>query len=158
MPRLIGDGEVEYLTDKAMRQIGEDAEIIFAAHALKKTGKMARNVKSNKAGDEVLVTVEARNPRDGFDYVGVTRFGHKQAFIRPDPRRAAASVISTMGARQTGDRARLRFAYQGRIVYAKRTRAFHPPSDWAQRAIPEVAASARMTLSRLGQTFKERWS
>lgn len=136
-----------------MRGLGEDAELAFAAHARHKTGRMARNVKSHVVGQHVEVTVFARNPETGYDYVGVTRFGHKAEYITPVTR-SAATVLATGRRRAHGHAAALRFVIGGRVVFAKRVKAFHPDHDWAEDAMPQVQLSADRAMRRVGQRIE----
>lgn len=148
--RFPSDAELDQLLTEAMEGVGEDAEIIFAAHALHKTGRMARGVKSRTVGGEVLVTVEAKNPLSGFDYVAVTRFGHRKARIEPTARNRA-TVVATGRARKRGREAMLRFVIGGRVMYRRSVRGFHPATDWAATAMPEVNQAAERSLGTLGR-------
>jgi hypothetical protein len=147
------DAELDRRLREAMREVGDDSEVIFQAHALHHTGRMGRGIKSDVVGRNVEVTVTARDPISGYDYVGVTRFGHRKAFIEPRPDRAQASVVSTGGRRGTVRKgnAALRFVIGGRVIYRRRVRGFHPSEDWAERAMPEVNANAERVMKTLGQ-------
>lgn len=134
-----------------MRHLGVDAELAFAAHARHKTGRMARNVKSHVVGRNIEITVFAKDPTTGYDYVGVTRFGHKAEFIVPRADRRPASVLATGRERQRGHRAMLRLVIGGRVIFRGRVKAFHPDHDWADDAMPEVQRSADAAMKRVGQ-------
>jgi hypothetical protein len=116
----------------AIQGLGDDAELIFAAHALRRSGRMARNITAEGAGLRVAVTVHARNPETGYDYVGVTRFGHRVARIYP--KRAKA----------------LRTPWGPRASVA----GFHPATDWRDDALPAVHAALQATETRLGRRIE----
>ena len=113
---------------EATDELGDDAEIIYAGHALKDTGRMARGIKAHRAGNVVLVNAVAKNPETGFDYVAVTRFGHRLELIFP---RKARALWTPYGY----------FAY---------VRGFRPTGDWAARAWPQVKAAAEKVADKLG--------
>jgi hypothetical protein len=125
-------------THDSLVRIGERSELVFAAHALVDTGRMARGVYSLILGDAVIVRVEARDPETGYDYVAVTRFGHASFVIRP--KRAKA----------------LRFGIGGATVFATYTRGFHPAGDWRDRALPQVHAEADIEAQRLAGRLEAR--
>lgn len=122
----------------SLQDLGDAAELIFAAHALHRTGRLARGIVARVFGNRVIVEAHARNPDTGYDYVGVTRFGHRVAIIRP--KRAKA----------------LRIALAGGTIFRKFSRGFHPASDWAEDALPEIEAEAEAVAFRLGKTLEAR--
>lgn len=147
----------------AISDTATDAEVIFAAHALRNTGRMARGVRAVVAGDSAIVTVEARNPQTGFDYVGVTRFGHRSRNITPThPPKAARFYPKTAKAFP------LPFGFRRSITgfaalkmpfgYRRSVRGFHPSRDWAEGAMPEVQKVADERLGKLGREFAVRVS
>jgi hypothetical protein len=144
-------------TDAAVDEIGDDSEVIYAAHALKKTGRLARGIKARRAGRLVLVEAHAKNPKDGFDYVAVTRFGHLKAIIRPRWDRAQASVVATRGKRRQRRGAALRLAVGGNVFYRASVRGFRPHGDWAEAAFPEVERNAARVTDRLGARLFARF-
>lgn len=127
-----------------MRRLRADvagaAELIFASHALVRTGRMARGITSRQEGDTVLVTAHAADPQTGYDYVGVTRFGHRVRVIRPVKAKA------------------LRFQPRkgGPFIFRASVRGFRPASDWAADALPEVQAEADRQLASFGRGFVAR--
>lgn len=150
--RLFDDPEeLDRILQEELRHLGDDAELVFAAHARKRTGRMARNIKAHANGRTIEVTVFAADPKTGFDYVAVTRFGHKVARIYPRTR-ARATVVATGRARGRGRSAALRFvAPDGRVLYRKSVKGFRPTYDWAERAFPEVQRSADRAMQRIGR-------
>lgn len=144
-------GELEREVENAKRDLGNQAEPIFAQHALRLTGRLARGIHAVQEGDTIAVTAEARDPETGFDYLRVTRFGHRKARIRPTRRKSPASVISTRGGRATGRAAALRLMIGGRVVYRRTVPGFRPKSDWAERAMPQIRQRAAHVATRLGR-------
>lgn len=146
------DADLDRALNETMRGVGEDAELIFQAHALYQSGRMARGIKSEVQPNQVVVTAVARDPQTGYDYVGVTRFGHRKAYIEPRADRARATVMLTGSRRGTVRRgnASLRFVIGGRVLYRRRVRGFHPAVDWAETAMPQVNQAAEHAMKTLG--------
>lgn len=144
--------------DSVTREVGDEAVTIFQRHALVDTGRMAGGIHV-EGSDPLLIAVDARDPETGYNYVGVTRKGHRHDKIRPRARRTGsvgrnpASVIKTRKLRRHGWRAALKTPYGFRWW----TRGFHPSSDWAERALPEVKDAADQHMDRLGFRVARRW-
>lgn len=147
--------------DAEMRQavddLGDDSEVIYAGVALKKTGRMARGIKAHRAGDTVLVEAHVKNPKDGYDYVGVTRFGHRKAWITPKWNRAIASVVSTGRKRRQRAGAALRLNIGGTVLFRRRVPGFNPHGDWAERGWPRVERAADRASEQLGRRLIARF-
>lgn len=141
---------------EAQKALGETSELIFAAYALKRTGRLARGIVSRVLGSVVQVEAHAKDPRSGYDYVGVTRFGHRVARIEPRADRAPASVRATGRSRARGAHAALRIPVGGTAIYRRWSRGFHPARDWAEAAIPQVEAAAERQAQKLGEKVAER--
>jgi hypothetical protein len=142
----------------AEKELGRKAEVIFGAHAPFRTGRLIRGISSFTLGNGVTVKAEARNPQSGYDYVGVTRFGHGKIVPRHD--RGTAFVLATKKRRatkRTNARPALRFTIGGRVVYAAYVNAWKPAQDWADAAMPEVEAAAQGVAARLGRTIEARF-
>lgn len=149
-------GDLDSDLQATMRELGQDAELAYAAHAPVESGRLARGVTSLPTGDVVLVIAHAENPATGFDYTGVTRFGHRKAVIRPLRDRAAASSIASRGARAKGRKAMLRFTIDGTVFYRRSVKGYRPTHDWADDALPEIRADARDRTRRLGRNIAVR--
>lgn len=122
--------------ERAVEGLGEDAEIIFAAHALHRTGRMARGINSQPAPGGVLVTAHAKNPQSGYDYVGVTRFGHRLRRIFPKRAKALGPIPG--------------------IGFRRSVRGFRPKGDWAAKALPEIHREAERASEELGHRILVR--
>lgn len=147
--------------EQAAYEVGDAAEQAMREAALKgETLALERSVRQVRSGRGGRVTVSvvagARNPKTGFDYTAVTRFGHRGR-IYPRSDRAPASVVATRRARATGAAAALRFTIGGRVVYARSTRGFHPASDWSDRGVPPTLAAMATATQRLGAALAARW-
>lgn len=127
-----------------MRRLREDvagaSELIFASHALVRSGRMARGITSRAVGDTMLVTAHAANPQTGYDYVGTTRWGHRVRWIVP----TRAKML------------RFQPRKGGAFIFRARVRGFRPKSDWATDALPEVRAEADRQLASFGRGFTAR--
>lgn len=141
--------ELGHDTQKAQQEIGDRAELVFAAHALHRTGRLARGIVAH-GGATVVVTANARDPKTGFDYVAVTRFGHQVNKIvpkhQPQPGRYLAPIPG-VGPRWVKKRAALGFG--GRFFAS--SKGFHPDHDWAEDAIPTIEREAQAVATKLGR-------
>lgn len=143
---------------EGQKELGRKSEVIFGAHAPHKSGRLIRGISSFLLGGSVTVKDEARNPASGYDYVGVTRFGHGKIVPRHD--RGSAFVLATKKRRassRTKARAALRFTVGGKVVYAAYVNAWKPAQDWATAALPEVEAAAQAVAQRVGQRIEARF-
>jgi hypothetical protein len=146
-------------TLEAERELGRKSEVIFGSHAPHRTGRLIRGISSIFLGDKVIVRDEAKNPASGYDYVGVTRFGHKVSRLYP-AQRFAAFVLATKGRRKTSRTSHppaLRFVIGGKVLYRASVAAYHPDHDWAEEALPEVGAAAQGVATRLGRRIEARF-
>lgn len=138
-----------------VKNLSTDAEIIFAAHAPKKSGRLARGVRGRAVGDTALITAHARNPRTGYDYVGVTRWGHKLKWIVPTrawPRSGVGKKlmnIPDVGWRWAQPAPALKLPFG----FFRRVRGYKPAGDWVEKAIPEVQREGEMAMAELGEQF-----
>lgn len=145
------------------QDVAADAELIFAAHALKgSTGKLSRGITSKVVGDAVHVEAHAKS-RAGYDYVGVTRFGHRNAWIVPrHPAKAKRFYPKTARAFPINGKffssIRGFAALSTPFGYRRRVRGFKPSSDWAADALPEIQAEAQRQLDKFGRGFTARLS
>lgn len=99
-------------------------------------GALARGLRGLPAGDlSVEVRSTVRSPR-GYNYTGVTRFGHRQRWIVPKRKKALA------------------FSVGGKRLVRSRVRGYRPRYDWAddahRLAQPHIARSA----NRIGRELQ----
>lgn len=116
---------------QAVRESGEESVFIFRTKAQRRTGRLHRGIRSRMGGDTATVSATARSAR-GFDYVAVTRFGHRVRVIRPVHAKA------------------LRFRVGNRILFRHSVRGYRPHGDWRDKAMPAVDRTARSALDRAG--------
>ena len=73
----------EELRDQ-IRDFGDDAVDIYRSYAPTQSGRLHAGISATDLGDfDVVVEVEAIDPKTGFDYAPVTRFGHETDPIVP---------------------------------------------------------------------------
>lgn len=117
--------------DTTLGGVGLDAQQAFARAAPQDTGRLAREIAWRRTGllsGDVVSPV--RDPRTGFGYTGVTRFGHGE--IVPKTGRA------------------LRFVIGGKVVYRRRVGPWKPVGgDWALKAKPQIDSAATRRMGEL---------
>lgn len=138
-------------TLEAQRELGRLSEVVFGAHAPHRSGRLIRGISSTVTGAAVTVRAEARNPFTGYDYVGVTRFGHKVARIFP--KHFTGRSLATGKARKGA----LRFSIGGRVLFRASVAGYRPASDWGEDALPEVRGQAQVVATRLGRKIEARF-
>lgn len=160
---------------KAVQQVADDAVLIFSGYAPKgRTGKLGRGIRAVSAQGRVSsgrfatgrqFAIVAHASSHGYDYVGVTRFGHRVKFIRPSIDRAPASVIDTKTARRRyghlakGHRPALAFRDRGSgpIIYRGVVKGLVRNRDWAEEAQDavnrELNHQAQQLANNLGRRF-----
>lgn len=164
---LVTAGMLHGDTRDAQRELGKAAEVVFGAYVPVKSGRALRGISSDAEGDAVIVKDVARNPQSGFDYIRITRFGHNVARIFPTHRSSGAHIIATKR-RRGGEtlthgydsftsQAALRFTIGGRVLYRHSVAGYHPASDWATDALPEVEVEAQAVATRLGRKIESRF-
>lgn len=128
---------------------------VYRSHAPVKTGNLRAGIGviESTRGQSATVGVDlnatARRPTSvsgparPYDYVGVTRFGHKVARIYPKQLRPEASVVATKRKRLTGRSGKLAFMAGGQLLFRGSVRGYHPATDWVQDAEPEVLLEAQ---------------
>lgn len=163
----------------AVQQIADDAALIFSGYAPKgKTGAIGRSVRVISAqgrlssgrfatGRQFAVYASARNR--GYDYVGVTRFGHRNRLIYPRMDREDASVISTRLPRRKraskkaleragtpGQLPALMIPY-GTPTFQHKVRGIIQPVDWVDTAIPAVNRELDARAKQLAHNLERRF-
>lgn len=114
-----------------------------------------------RTGRQFVITATARS-REGYDYVGVTRFGHRRLFIRPRGDREPQSVISTrklkrrFGQGPRHERPALRIP-RGEPMFQHKVRAFKPTHDWAETAQRAVDKDLNLAAKRLANNLTRRF-
>lgn len=109
--------------------LGDLAIVVYRGRAQRDTGRLHRGITRRGGGLEFTVRADAVNPESGYDYVGVTRFGHAVARIYPKHSKALRTPF--------GPRASVR--------------GYKPASDWAEDSFPAIRSHARSVSSRIGR-------
>jgi hypothetical protein len=86
----------------------------------------------------IQLEAHARNSESGYDYVGVTRFGHRTARISAKNAGALAVQIG------------------GRTIIRKSVRGYHPAGDWASGVTGEVQKLVEVAGARAGGRIAAR--
>ncbi len=160
----------------AVQDVADDAALIFASYAPKgRSGRLGRGIRVVSAqgrlssgrfatGRQFAIVASAKN-KEGFDYVGVSRFGHKQLFIRPSIDRKPASVVSTRkprrryGELKKGERPALRIPARngGPAIYRNVVRGVKRTHDWAETAQDAVNREMDARAEQLATTLARRF-
>src|SRR4051812_44537003 len=155
------------MIDKGMevsaRNVGDDAELIYQSAAPRRSGRLSHGIRSIPAGDTVIVTATAVDPKTGFDYVAVSRFGHRKRIIIPvtkggRPRKARKTSRGLMGRFAKRGPGALVFNSRGRRWMLRSVRGFRPKVDWVDKAWPGVKEAADTEMDKTGNEIAVRWS
>jgi hypothetical protein len=148
---------------ESARNVGADAELIYQAAAPVRSHRLQSGIRAIPTGDSVMVTARAVDPDTGFDYVGVTRFGHRKDVIIPVSKSGRARKSRTVARIASG-----RFASRGSgaLVFHSRgktwmlpsVRGFKPKGDWVDKAWPDVKDAADTEMEQTGNQIAVRWS
>lgn len=91
-------------------------------------------------GVEANVYSSAIDPRTGYHYTGVTRFGHKRKWIRPLKRRGKGFKVLTFWSPRTGG-----------FVSKAQTRGVRPRRDWVLKGMQEADRAAERAGDRMAR-------
>lgn len=119
--------------NRTVGEIADDAVIIYQGFAPKRRGRLIRGIKARVVGSTAFIEAHAVNKKTGYDYVGVTRFGHRVDKIVPIKAKALGPIPG--------------------IGFRKSVKGFKPASDWAEDAWPEIKAEAETAMEKLGREF-----
>ncbi len=140
-------------TEARVNREATDASIrIFEEHA---PGRVAEGIEAKGHGADVEIYAYAKDPESGYDYVGVTRLGHRKALIKPRRDRSAASVLQTGRPRKSGrsKKATLRVPMKGDFIYRRQIKGFRPKVDWAEVAQADVVRQSKRILRDAAKDF-----
>lgn len=133
------------LDDIADQSIGDLAhrsvEILQGVAPKGRSGQLGRGIKARRRGAHSLdITVHAVSKLTGFDYAGVTRFGHQVEEITPTEGRKA-----------------LRVSFQhGDVGFFDRVRGFQPTGDWVDLGLPAIRSEAERVAKQAGRAIELR--
>jgi hypothetical protein len=152
--------------DQVMNSVAKDAQEVYRKHAPRRSGRLQRGIRVVPAGESIVLTAKAVDPQSGYDYVAVSRLGHRKRYIFPvhksgrkagQPRSALSSRRGKSGQFITRGPGYLKFRSRGKLWYLIAVRGFRPKSDWAKDAAPEVKAIADAGMKRTGNKITTRW-
>lgn len=132
---------------REFRTLARHAEDVYRSFAPEDSGRLrdsidARVFLGNASAPQVTVYARALDPTNNFDYLDVTRFGHRRTFI--EPRRARMLKVHYAGRDRSGD---------GPYVLRPHVSGAVVASDWVEDAEHVVAADFDAAASRLGRTI-----
>ena len=156
----------------AVEGLAYQMALIFSSVAPKgRTGRLGRNIRVSSAqgrqsggrfgtGRQFAIIASAKDSH-GFDYVGVSRFGHLKPEIVPDPRRAIASVVSTrrLRAPHSGRQPALRIPLRvgAGAIYRHSVRGLQKGHDWVSDGVDLAQREADATARRLATKLEIRF-
>lgn len=156
--RVRGAGPVAAEFDQDQRQIQDEiirefrtlarvAEDVYRSFAPEDSGRLrdtidARVFLGNASMPRITVFARALDPTNNFDYLDVTRFGHRRTFL--EPRRARMLKVHYAGRDRAGE---------GPYVLRPNVSGAVVASDWVEDAERVVEADFDAAASRLGRTI-----
>jgi hypothetical protein len=124
------DDEMEW----AVGETARGSVRLFRAVAPQDTGRLERGILASISGKSARITARARDPETGFDYVAVSRWGHRVGRIYPKPPNRA-----------------LRLTIGGQVLYRTSVKGYRPGSDWAARPLSQIRVLAGAIVSEAGR-------
>lgn len=147
--------QIDETEKRILQEFGHEAVRTFKVWAPGRLGEAVRLYDVGEGRKEIRVY--ARNK--GYDYVGVTRFGHRTKVIKPTrrTRRGAQSVISTRRPKRQagkGKGAALRIQSRfGGVYYRHSIPGYDPEYDWAERAQDEINLRIKNRMDKAAREF-----
>jgi hypothetical protein len=137
-----GERVLDDILERALFEIGQvSVGVLRLAAPRGDTGQLARGIKWRRRGDKgVDVTINAVNRQTGFDYAGVTRFGHQVEYIYPTEGRKALRINSR----------RIGISYR---AYVHGVKVSH---DWVDDAWPAITVDLDAVMKELGREVELR--
>jgi len=143
--------EAQRLLDDALRETSDEAVEFFKDEAPELSGRLKRGITARPTKTGYTITVKAVDPETGYDYVGVTRFGHKVRRIRPIERRSEGT------GRRTFRDGYLVFNSRGRNWRLKSVRGVRVRQDWVRPARVRSHDEASRRMREVGREIAKRW-
>lgn len=126
--------------------LAPEATRITREFAPSNTGRSARTIKARVRSYGGRITLELHadfvNPDTGYDFLRVTRFGHRVAFIFPRNAKALRFVP--------------RGAPGGKPIFRMFVRGYHPKRDWVEQAHAVVGDRLGQVSDRVGRQVATR--
>jgi hypothetical protein len=154
-PRLMArskvfPAEAHRLLDDTLQDVADVSQDLFVTAAPEKTGRLKRGIETTRTGSGISLRITAVDPKTGFDYVGVTRFGHKVRRIRPIEGR-------TPSGKRRFRSGFLRFEYGGTVFFKRSVRGYKPKVDWVVAPRVETSNYARQAFRTFESEIARRW-
>lgn len=118
------------ILDEFAGNLAPEATKITRGFAPHRSGRLERGIKArvrSYGGRIILEVLSTARSDEGFDYLPVTRFGHKQAIIYPKTKKALAFRIGGPGAPSGG-----------KVIVRAWVRGYKPDHDWVELAYEEM--------------------
>lgn len=133
--------EVQNRINRTMRTLEKVLPMTFKSLAPRDTEELVDSIEGVAffRANAVRVSVRARAVRDGFDYLPVTRYGHRVAEIRNKTKRAM--TVYPKGR-------------HGRRVLRTKVRGYRPASDWVDVATRASDPFIDHEVQRLGRDIE----
>lgn len=129
-------------TARGVSDIAAAARRTFIFFAPRASGRLQRGIRAHKSGwrrNQIDITATAVDPETGFDYVAVTRFGHRMSTIQPK------------------DNLVLKLNFIGGFwTFAPQVKGYNPTFDWAEEALEASQSIARNEARRISQRLELR--
>jgi hypothetical protein len=149
-------------TEHGLKKLRSAGEELLALHAPEESGRLISGIRGIIRGRRILVfTVRAEDPDSGFDYVDVTRFGHRVARIYPGQKaRSVTSPVALTAAgtpRITSGRGARADIFRGAKVlktkhgYFASVRGYKPSRDWVEPAIDDIQDAGGRVVESIGR-------
>lgn len=149
-------------TDYAMRKLRTAGEELLSLHAPEESGRLRRGIRGViLKRQELVFTVRAEDPGTGFDYVDVTRFGHRVARIYAGQRgrsltssirtTAAGSPRITTGRGARSDLFRGAKALKTKYGYFASVKGYKPTRDWVEAGVEDIEELAGEQMEVIGR-------
>ncbi|WP_297776463.1 hypothetical protein [Mycobacterium sp.] len=132
-------------TIREVRRLGRVLEDTYREHAPEDSGRVRGSIRAapffnDPSQPRTSIYAYARDPKNGYDYLPVTRFGHRVLAIVPKVKRAL--TVHADGRDLAGD---------GPYFLAPVVSGYHPFTDWVDDAEQQAVAETADSTRRLGR-------
>lgn len=127
------------VTGAEMRGLAPRLTRLFQGVAPRRSGRLSRSIASNMIGPTALETTSTARSDEGYPYTGVTRIGHRVAYIYPRKGRALKITLPS-----------------GEVIFRARVRGSRPTHDWASRGFRPAERAAEESGRRIGRQIAAR--
>jgi len=133
-------GKLSSELEQSVSDIGQAMKRVYRFWTPKQSGRMQKGIGVRKAGRAVVeITVSAVDPDTGFNYVAVSRFGHRVTTIQP----VTANILKLN-------------LYGGFWTFAPEVKGYRPKYDWVEEAFYSAQEVAETHAHKLSQRLDLR--